>query len=1144
MSLFETLKNINNKTNNNDSKTINKLESLLSYRDKLDKLTKKQDTNNFKKLNELNIDTNYYLKQQLKLLSENNSYLESIKKKLIETQKYQENKDEKELRQKRYLKDNKNNSNFLKNNIQEKKGIFDTVKNLLFSALPLFAKDILKGIGKFFTNPLDLLSKTSTNLRTLLFGSKEIRDGLIVGRKVGLVGKGLELGKNVLGTASKVVKSGINKALPLSGKVVEVTKNVVQNSRLINNPIVSKGLELGKNVVNATRPIGNFLTTTASKTGGFISNIVKGVGNYLAPTLESGAVQTASTTAKVGGSFLGKILPAVGVALSGGQALADLGKGDLIGASLNGLSALSSFVGMISGGTLAPVTSTISAILTAIDMIRKGQIQEVFNSLSEGLTWVTSIIKGFLKESFPNVAKGIEKTTNFISDTYNSISNLITNTTKSIINTVSSITGFISNMVTSIPNTLSNMTSYVINGIFGMTTSLTGSLDTVKNTVTSVWDSTKSFFTDSFNSVMSWGTNVITGIKNFFNSDNIINALTNVLKGTAIGNLLTGSTNNNTQNNSSQNNTAQDSNLFKRRIFNGLYKSEANDSQKLKISHAIVGQSNLTFGKSQFDIGQRPDIWKKLGFTDQEITVLTSIGAKAKSKGSLDALNSNDKAIISQAEEKIKNNANIVDQLDLEQRNNLIDTAKKNIKIASDMGATFSSPSVLGHFTDIANQYAPLTSTDIRDMILMSKDKVITPNTMLEWRKKYSPSTAQTRYNNIEEQFKGVTSPNLKGTDLLNMFDTGNINQSQGFNSTSVQTTPTANLNQQTEALTKTTTPIFGMGKLEMPTSATTVNPNQQKKALALASNAKYIESIMKDGAGRCYNGVWNAMEKTGLGLNISSADSPMAYQFINYATNTQDGKKNLDRVVPKTFSDLQAGDIIVYGSHQSDTGKEPGHIEVLGTDGSAYSDIKDQGAKQLKGSFKNGKIQDGKVQIFRLKGAGGIPSTINPITTDTNVSMSNIAMGISNQKSPEDLLKEQQEKDDFNKAYTSSIASIDYSAYDTSKKFNMPSVSTIPNKIIDTSMNKAVQSIKQSNNQIVTNTDNSNTKTLRAYTQQEINKQKVQDEMINSIKELNNTSPTTTEKKEVPQANISIPNLFDKVNDIGLTMVNNLIFK
>lgn len=127
---------------------------------------------------------------------------------------------------------------------------------------------------------------------------------------------------------------------------------------------------------------------------------------------------------------------------------------------------------------------------------------------------------------------------------------------------------------------------------------------------------------------------------------------------------------------------------------------------------------------------------------------------------------------------------------------------------------------------------------------------------------------------------------------------------------------------------------------------------------------------------GRCYTGVWAAIQKTNLdkkGITPPSTDP--ARDFGEWGL--KDGKKVMGRVMP--FLDqkgnlvgLKQGDIIVY--ERGVQGHHPiyGHIEIYGGGKNFYSDFNsgETGYNQLVTGIKNGQIKNGEITILRLKNA------------------------------------------------------------------------------------------------------------------------------------------------------------------------------
>lgn len=129
-----------------------------------------------------------------------------------------------------------------------------------------------------------------------------------------------------------------------------------------------------------------------------------------------------------------------------------------------------------------------------------------------------------------------------------------------------------------------------------------------------------------------------------------------------------------------------------------------------------------------------------------------------------------------------------------------------------------------------------------------------------------------------------------------------------------------------------------------------------------------------KPSRGRCYTGVWAAIQQTNLDKKgINPPASNPARDFGEWAL--KDGKKNMGRVMP--FLDpngklvgLNPGDIIVYERGVQGHHPKYGHIEIYGKGKNFYSDFNsgETGYNQIVTGLKNGQVQKGLINIFRLK--------------------------------------------------------------------------------------------------------------------------------------------------------------------------------
>lgn len=145
-----------------------------------------------------------------------------------------------------------------------------------------------------------------------------------------------------------------------------------------------------------------------------------------------------------------------------------------------------------------------------------------------------------------------------------------------------------------------------------------------------------------------------------------------------------------------------------------------------------------------------------------------------------------------------------------------------------------------------------------------------------------------------------------------------------------------------------------------------------------LANQAiKDFGNITKPGY-KCYTGVWNTLQKVGFdksqGVN-PTGDQRDAYQFADWAKKS----RNMVRIVPGldangSLTNIQPGDIVVYGSGKSNSRGKSGHIEIFAKNAKgadmAISDFNDKGASQIKQSIRDGRMMNGDVTVWRMKNA------------------------------------------------------------------------------------------------------------------------------------------------------------------------------
>lgn len=129
-------------------------------------------------------------------------------------------------------------------------------------------------------------------------------------------------------------------------------------------------------------------------------------------------------------------------------------------------------------------------------------------------------------------------------------------------------------------------------------------------------------------------------------------------------------------------------------------------------------------------------------------------------------------------------------------------------------------------------------------------------------------------------------------------------------------------------------------------------------------------EKLGKNLFGRCYEAAANAIGKVDKEIYRSLGNAKYresAYQFNLYA-QSQEGQQKVQKVMPnpkEPNAGLMPGDIIVYNKNYR-KGRKHGHIEIIGQDGSAYSDYKDPGASMYKQMLRE---NPKALSVYRLKG-------------------------------------------------------------------------------------------------------------------------------------------------------------------------------
>jgi hypothetical protein len=132
-----------------------------------------------------------------------------------------------------------------------------------------------------------------------------------------------------------------------------------------------------------------------------------------------------------------------------------------------------------------------------------------------------------------------------------------------------------------------------------------------------------------------------------------------------------------------------------------IFSNEATQAQATKLSHAIYGASNFSIGRSQFDIGQRADVFRKVGFSESEIAKMKQIGTKIRKAGSKSAMNKEERSFISAMEKKLQDNAGLLAEMDEQQVQANLSSVDK---------------AIADHFTTKGYEVTPLARAQLADM--------------------------------------------------------------------------------------------------------------------------------------------------------------------------------------------------------------------------------------------------------------------------------------------------------------------------------------------------------------------------------------------------------------------------------------------
>lgn len=218
----------------------------------------------------------------------------------------------------------------------------------------------------------------------------------------------------------------------------------------------------------------------------------------------------------------------------------------------------------------------------------------------------------------------------------------------------------------------------------------------------------------------------------------------------------------------------------KDRAIKGITQNETGGQKGVgyKISHAIANNSNFSFGNSQFDIGQRPDAWKRLGFNDKEIKRLQDIGTKVRALKGVQNLGADDKAFYNEMQRKMSGKNDIIDQLDKEQNEGLYKNYLRD-KNGGLKGIDVSDPKVMAQMMDIYNQYGDAAfqdkkgsyKGDIAKLVKYSKGNKITVGALKQWRldnTKMDKTEQMRRYDTVNAQFEGYNPEDQQKDKMAN----------------------------------------------------------------------------------------------------------------------------------------------------------------------------------------------------------------------------------------------------------------------------------------------------------------------------------------------------------------------------------------
>ena len=699
---------------------LDKNKSSTKLNNNYNKITSNKTTEMSKKLDKLNnlFDSQKrLLENQINSTKESNTLLEKINLGMIKDRKDRINNEEKLLREKRLSNRISSKDKFKTDTT--KKGLFDTLKDVLMGS------PFLTGLGGLLASALGL--KAGSSLLGTIFSPIKNLMNSIKTSVTGIVGKGYTVVKDMLGSV---------------GTKVSKLFNTITDSPMVKNLLtVIKESKVGKSVITATGVVSKYakpVVAVASKYAKPVIDVAKSgfskgasmlssLGKYIMPSAETGG-KVASTVGKgmLGGvgKLLGKAIPFVGAGVSGYNAYQSFQKGDYTGAMLNGVSALMNFIPVV-----GPV---LSGLMDVLILFRDGSLGNLFSGITDMFSGVSSTFSTLMSATFPTMT-----------------------------------------------------------GAFGL----------MSSGISGIFSTIQGYFTDGFKPVTDFVGNAYEGLKKFFNVDNLIDGIKNMFpesvkkilgldgnkpsttsnttsSGTSTGvmsglyNMFTGGSTNTT---STGNPLVINNSDLSKKTFSALRQNEGGTPNK--IAHAIRGNSNFSFGHSQFDIGQRPDAWKKLGYSDDEIKRLQGIGSSARKLGSVQSLGMEDKQFIAQMQQKMYGDDKraMIEQLDLEQEQMLSNKAKAFMTHLQSKGYTFDSESSIGQFTDIYNQFGSIDYDKATERLgKFSGGKKITSDAILKYRlSRENNSDQKRRFNNVEKQFGGASGKNLTGSQIISSFNSG-----------------------------------------------------------------------------------------------------------------------------------------------------------------------------------------------------------------------------------------------------------------------------------------------------------------------------------------------------------------------------------